>query len=62
MCRTEDRLFEVFEVIEANGLRSKFDLQLKKMKDQDKHKYKSVAEKWEYALYRVQGGESREKY
>lgn len=62
MCRTEDRLFEVFEIIEANGLRSKFDLQLKKMKGQDKHKYKSVAEKWEYALYRVQGGESREKY
>jgi hypothetical protein len=26
------------------------------MKSQKKHKYKSVKDNWEYALYRVKGG------
>jgi ABC-type amino acid transport substrate-binding protein len=55
---SENRLMEVYIEVEENGLREKFDRQVKKMKEQDKHKYKSIADKWEYALYRIKGGES----
>jgi len=56
--KTEDRLMEVYYEVENSGLRTKFDKQVKKMKHQDKHKYKTIAERWEYALYRIKGGES----
>ena len=55
--KTEDRLMEVYYEVESSGLRNKFDKQVKKMQHQDKHKYKTIAEKWEYALYRIKGGE-----
>jgi hypothetical protein len=43
-------------------LLTKWNKQIKKMNSQDKHKYKNVCEQWEYALYRIQGGKSKEKY
>tara|TARA_R110001592_G_scaffold293314_1_gene562881 strand:- start:822 stop:1007 length:186 start_codon:yes stop_codon:yes gene_type:complete len=59
---SEDRLMEVYYEVEKKGLKPIFDKQLKKMDTQSKHRYKEVAEKWEYALYRINGGESKEKY
>ena len=57
--KTEDRLMEVYYEVEENGLREKFDKQVKKMQSQDKHRFKNIAERWEYALYRIKGGESK---
>ena len=50
---TEDTMYEIHTEITQSGLRDKFDKQLKKMSKQSKHKWKSVCEKWEYALKRV---------
>ena len=58
----EDDLLEVYYEVENKGLKSEFNTQIDKMKSQDKHKYKSLKEKWEYALYRVKGGPPLEKY
>ena len=62
MSYSEDILNEVFEEVRELGVRMEFDLQLKKMKFQEKHKYKRPYEKWEYALYRVKGGLSQKEY
>lgn len=59
---TEDILLEIYYEVEKSNLKDKFDKQIKKMKSQDKHKYKTVAERWDYALYRVKGGSSKEYY
>jgi len=58
----EDTLYEVYYEVQKEGLEKKFDKQVKKMQTQDKHKYKTIAERWEYALYRIKGGMSKEKY
>ncbi len=58
----EDTLYEVYYEVKKEGLSEKFDKQVKKMQTQDKHKYKTIAERWEYALYRIKGGMSKEKY
>ena len=49
----EDLLFSIYEEIEKNNLRKKFDKQIKKMDNQEKHKHKTVCESWEYALKRI---------
>tara|TARA_R110001592_G_C12986526_1_gene734661 strand:+ start:279 stop:464 length:186 start_codon:yes stop_codon:yes gene_type:complete len=59
---SEDRLYNVYYEVEKKGLKSLFDRQIENMKYQDKHRHKEIAEKWEYALYRIKGGESLEKY
>ena len=51
--QTEDTLYEIHTEVTQSGLRDKFDKQLKKMSKQSKHKWKSVCEKWEYALKRI---------
>jgi|14BtaG_2_1085337.scaffolds.fasta_scaffold15759_3 ElaB/YqjD/DUF883 family membrane-anchored ribosome-binding protein len=51
--QTEDTLYAIHTEVTQSGLRDKFDKQLKKMSKQSKHKWKSVCEKWEYALKRV---------
>jgi len=51
----EDTLMEIYLKVEKEGIRKKFDKQLKKMDTQEKHKYKEVCERWEYALRRVEG-------
>jgi hypothetical protein len=58
----EDQLVEIYNIIEKEGLRSQFDSQCKRMECQPKHKFKNVVERWEYALYRIKGGVSKEKY
>tara|TARA_B100000780_G_C20975791_1_gene389744 strand:- start:332 stop:508 length:177 start_codon:yes stop_codon:yes gene_type:complete len=55
----EDTLNEIYYEVADKGLKVKFDAQIIRMKDQDKHKYKTATEKWEYALYRIKGGESK---
>jgi len=56
---TEDILMEIYSEVNKKGLKNKFDKQMIKMKSQDKHKFKTIAEKWEYALYRIKGGKSK---
>jgi len=58
MSYTEDVLHEIYEEVHSCGLKEKFDAQLAKMKNQDKHKFKNVRERWEYALHRIKGGAS----
>ena len=56
MAHSEDILNEVYEEVQNNGMREDFDEQINKMRHQEKHKFKTVSEKWEYALYRIKGG------
>ena len=58
----EDIIMEIYNEVDNRGMRKKFDNQIKKMKGQEKNKFKNVAEKWEYALYRIKGGESKKEY
>ena len=51
--QVEDTLYEIHTEVTQSGLKSKFDKQLKKMSTQPKHKWKTVCEKWEYALKRI---------
>jgi hypothetical protein len=54
MSTYEDTLMEVYLEVEKKGIREEFEKQCKKMSNQDKHRHKTVAEKWEYALKRIQ--------
>lgn len=49
----EDAFFEIYDDIKEKGLKLQFDAQLSKMRDQDKHRYKSTKEMWEYAHHKV---------
>mgnify|MGYP003626484468 FL=1 len=49
----EDFWYEVTESIEREGLKKQFDEQLKKMNNQDKHKYKDSKDRWSYAYDKV---------
>ena len=53
MSAYEDTLMEVYLEVDRKGIRNEFEKQCKKMDSQEKHKYKTVAEKWEYALKRI---------
>jgi hypothetical protein len=50
---SEDYIYEIFEVLEKKDLKDSFHNQLNKMKWQDKHKYKTPKEKYEYAFKKV---------
>ena len=39
--------------VKALGLQKEFDYQIQKMKKQNKHKWKDIAYKYEYALKRI---------
>tara|TARA_R110000803_G_scaffold116939_1_gene185468 strand:+ start:574 stop:765 length:192 start_codon:yes stop_codon:yes gene_type:complete len=58
----EDIIMEIYNEIVDKGMKKEFDIQIKKMKEQKKNKYKSIVERWEYALYRIKGGESKNVY
>ena len=58
----DDAIYEVYCTVEKEGLKILFDKQISKMKSQDKHQYKTVKDRYEYALYRVKGGEPKDKY
>ena len=49
----EDVFYEIYNDIHEKGLKTQFDTQLQKMLNQDKHKYKTIKEKWEYAYHKV---------
>ena len=49
----EDIFWEITESINKKGLRKEFDAQLEKMKHQDKHRYKEIRDKWDYAYQKV---------
>ena len=51
--QTEDTMYEIHTELTESKLWSKFNKQLKKMSTQEKHKYKDVCERWEYALKRI---------
>lgn len=49
----EDLFWEVHEKLSELGLKEEFEKQLFKMENQDKHKYKSFKDKYEYAFDKV---------
>ena len=51
--QTEDTLYAIHTEVTQSRLKSEFDKQLKKMSKQSKHKWKTVCERWEYALKRI---------
>ena len=51
--QTEDTMYKIHTELTESKLWSKFNKQLKKMSKQDKHKYKEVAERWEYAYNKI---------
>jgi len=53
MGQYEDFFWDVTKELDELGLRKEFDTQLKKMRSQEKHKYKEVRERWEYALNKI---------
>ena len=53
MSAYEDTLMEVYLEVDKRGIKDKFEKQCKKMDSQEKHKYKTIAEKREYALNRI---------
>lgn len=53
MGQYEDLFYEIYDEVKNNNLSDEFNIQLSKMEFQDKHRHKSVKEKWEYALNRI---------
>ena len=53
MSYQEDIMYEIHTEVTESGLWDKFNAQLKKMRDQDKHKWKTPVEKWEYAYNKI---------
>jgi len=49
----EDTMYEIHTKLEELKLRPKFDKQLEKMSTQEKHKWKDMCEKWEYAFNKI---------
>lgn len=49
----EDSFFEIYYKVKEKKLESVFNEQIEKMKHQDKHKFKSVKDKLEYAYTRI---------
>ena len=49
----EDELMAIYKEVEEQGLRKKFDKQLKKMNSQSKHTHKTACEMWDYALAKI---------
>ena len=62
MSRNEENIVNsIYKKVEEKGLMNEFYTQLNKMSTQPKHKWKSTSDKWEYALYRINGGKSKDK-
>lgn len=49
----EDAIYLIFEELENKNLKNEFYKQLDKMKFQEKHRYKSPKDKYEYAFDKV---------
>ena len=57
----EDLYWDINKEIGGLGLKKEFDKQLKKMANQDKHKYKDIRDRWNYAKNKVIDNNSKEK-
>ena len=53
----EDALYEIYNKVGELKITKSFRKQLSKMESQDKHRWKTVSELWEYALNKVILGE-----
>lgn len=53
----EDAFYEIYDSVQEKGLSENFNQQLSKMSTQDKHKYKTTKERWEYAYQKVTGSQ-----
>ena len=51
--QTEDTMYAIHTELTESKLWSEFNAQLKKMNSQEKHKWKSSVERWEYTLKRI---------
>ena len=51
--QTEDTMYAIHAELTESKLWDKFNAQLKKMETQEKHKWKTSCESWEYALKRI---------
>ena len=51
--QTEDTMYEIHTALTESKLWPEFNKQLKKMEKQDKHKWKTVCESWEYAFNKI---------
>ena len=49
----EDFWWDTYYEVKKLGIKEEFDAQLKKMDNQDKHKFKDSRARWEYALSKV---------
>ena len=49
----EDTMYEIHTELPESKLWDAFNTQIKKMQTQNKHKWKTPVEKWEYALKRI---------
>ena len=49
----EDEMMFIYNEVKEKGLQEKFDKQITKMLNQDKHKHKTANERWEYALSKI---------
>ena len=51
--QSEDTMYEIHTSLTESKLWDAFNAQIKKMQTQDKHKWKTPVEKWEYAYDKV---------
>lgn len=56
----EDLYWDINKEMEELGLTKEFRKQLKKMSSQDKHKYKDIRYRWDYAKNKVIENNSKE--
>jgi hypothetical protein len=53
MGQYDDLFYEIYDEVNSSNLSEEFNIQISKMEFQDKHRYKSIKEKWEYALNKI---------
>ena len=51
--QSEDTMYEIHTALTESKLWDAFNIQIKKMQTQNKHKWKTPVEKWEYAYNKV---------
>ena len=49
----EDFFWEITEELKRLGLKEEFEKEVRKIQSNDEFKYKSIKERWEYALNKV---------
>jgi len=62
MGQSEDYIYEIFETLEKRNLKTSFFNQLEKMKWQDKHRYKPLKERYEYAFNKIVNQDDQTNY